>query len=96
MAEHAPANSHGGDTEEHRSTYEGFVAGSVALCLICAYILVALVCFAFVGTGNLILGFGGLIVGLIAVTIDTRTGGRWLLSSGLLVIYGLITAVALS
>jgi len=82
--------------DEHRSTYEGFVTGAIALSLICAYILVALVCFRFVGAGNVVLGFGGLIVGLVAVLIDARVGGRWLLSLGLLVVYGLVIAVAVS
>jgi hypothetical protein len=44
----------------------------------------------------MLLGFGGLILGILAVLIDARAGGRWLLSGGLLVIFGLVTAVAVS
>ena len=96
MAEHGSSGvpTHGFD--EHKRTYEGFIKGAIALTLICAFILVALSAFAFVGTGNVLLGFATLIVGLIAVLIDARAGSRWFLSLGLLVIFGLITAVAVS
>ena len=96
MAEHGSSGSHTHGMEEHRSTYEGFIKGSVALTLICLFILVALVAFRFVGTGNVLLGFAGLILGLLAVLIDARAGNKWYLSGGLLVIFGLITAVAVS
>ena len=39
-------------------------------------------------------GFAGLIIGVIAVLIDARSGSqRWLLSVGVLVLFGLITAM---
>jgi hypothetical protein len=95
MAEHSSGNhSHG--MEEHTSTYEGFIKGSVALSIICGYVLVALCSFAFAATLNVFTGFAGLIVGIIAVLIDARTGGKWYLSAGLLVVFGLITAVNVS
>ena len=96
MADHGSSGSHPHGFDEHQSTYDGFIKGSVALTIYCLFILVALVAFAFVNSGNLLLGFGGLILGMIAVLIDARTGGKWYLSGGLLVIYGLVTAVALS
>lgn len=96
MADHGSSGSHSHGFDEHRSTYDAFIKGSVALTIVCLYILVALVAFAFVNSGNLLLGFGGLILGMIAVLIDARSGGKWYLSGGLLVIYGLITAVAVS
>ncbi|MCB1380710.1 MAG: aa3-type cytochrome c oxidase subunit IV [Alphaproteobacteria bacterium] len=96
MADHGNSGSHVQDMDEHRSTYEGFLKGSVALTLICLFTLVALVAFRFVNTGNLLLGFGGLIIGCLAVLIDARAGNKWYLSGGLLVVYGLITAVAVS
>ena len=65
------------------------------LALVCGFILVALVSFAFVASFNLLLGFAGLILGLLAVLIDARAGNSWLLSGGLLVIFGLVTAVAI-
>lgn len=82
--------------EEHRSTYSGFVTGSIALSLVCAFVLVSLVSFRFAGTLNVFMGFAGLIVGIVAVLIDVRTGGKWLLSLGALVLFGLITAVNVS
>lgn len=96
MADHGSSGSHSHGFDEHRSTYKGFITGSVALTLACLFILVALVAFRFVNSGNLLLGFGGLILGLIAVLIDARSGGKWYLSGGLLAIYGLITAVAIA
>ena len=82
--------------EEHRSTYDAFIKGSVALSIICGFVLVALVSFRFAHTLNVFTGFAGLIVGIVAVLIDARTGGKWLLSVGALVLFGLITAVNVS
>jgi hypothetical protein len=95
MAEHSSGN-HSQDMEAHRSTYSAFVTGSVALSLICAFVLVSLVSFRFAGTLNVFTGFAGLIVGIVAVLIDVRTGGKWLLPLGVLVVFGLITAVNVS
>ena len=95
MAEHSSDN-HAHGMEEHTSTYEGFVKGSVALSLIFGFVLVALCSFAFAHTLNVFNGFSGLIFGVIAVLIDARTGGKWLLSVGALVLFGLITAVNVS
>lgn len=81
--------------EEHKAGYEGFLKGSVALSIICGFALVALVAFRFMDSLNVLIGFAGLIVGILAVLIDARTGGRWLLSSGMLVLYGLFVAINL-
>jgi lipopolysaccharide export LptBFGC system permease protein LptF len=98
MADHGSSGSHSTShgSDDHRSTYEGFLKGSVALTLICLFILVALVAFRFAGSGNVLLGFAGLILGILAVLIDSRAGKSWYLSGGLLVVFGLITAVAVS
>ncbi|MGB3141288.1 MAG: hypothetical protein WBB16_10915 [Aestuariivirga sp.] len=95
MAEHSSGN-HAQDMEAHRSTYSAFVTGSIALSLVCAFVLVSLVSFRFAGTLNVFMGFAGLIVGIVAVLIDVRTGGKWLLSLGALVLFGLITAINVS
>ena len=95
MAEHSV--DHHLDVAAHRGTYGNFVRGSVALGLICAFVLVALCSFAFGHTLNVFTGFVGLIIGVIAVLIDARAGSqRWLLSVGVLVLFGLITAVSVS
>jgi hypothetical protein len=95
MAEHTV--DHHLDIAAHQSTYANFVRGSVALGLICAFVLVALCSFAFGHTLNVFTGFVGLIIGVIAVLIDARAGSqRWLLSVGVLVLFGLITAVSVS
>ena len=92
--------SSGGDHSnwmaEHKSTYEGFLKGSVGLTLLCLYTLVALACFRFAPTLNVFFGFAGLIVGVITVAIDARTGGKWYLSGGLLVLFGLFVAFLIS
>ena len=95
MADHSSDNhSHG--MEEHTSTYAAFLKGSIALSIICGFVLVALVAFRFAHTLNVFSGFAGLVLGIIAVLIDVRTGGKWYLSGGLLVLFGLITAVNVS
>lgn len=96
MAEHGSAGTHSNDFDSHQATYDGFIKGSVAITLICLYTLVALACFAFVNTGNVVIGFLGLIIGTIAVLIDARAGNKWYLSVGLLVVFGLIVAVLVS
>jgi Bacterial aa3 type cytochrome c oxidase subunit IV len=91
MADHGQHTpSHG--LEEHTKTFEGFVKGSMALSLICGFILVALCAFRFMDNWNVFTGFAGIILGVLAVIIDWRTGGRWLLSGGLLVVFGLFVA----
>lgn len=95
MAEHSSGN-HANGMEEHRSTYDAFIKGSIALSIICGFVLVSLVAFRFAHTLNVFTGFAGLIVGIIAVLIDARTGGKWYLSAGLLALFGLITAVNVS
>jgi len=95
MADHSSGTS-SGDMESHWRTYEGFLAGAVGLSIICGFVLVALVNFRFNPGHNVFVGFAGLILGIIAVLINARTGGKWLLSVGLLVAYGLITAVMVS
>ncbi|MFN0194536.1 MAG: hypothetical protein ACKVP5_21605 [Aestuariivirga sp.] len=98
MADHSTHSSGGhAGAGDHNQTYEGFLIGSVALSLICAFTLVALCSFAFAHTLNVFTGFVGLILGVIAVLIDARAGGKkWYLSGVLLVIFGLITAVNVS
>ena len=93
MAEHASSGSQSNDMEAHRGTYENFIKGSVALGLVSGFILVALVNFRFAHTLNVFSGFAGLILGVIAVGIGARAGGRWLPSLGLLVVFGLLTAI---
>jgi hypothetical protein len=96
MAEHSSDN-HSQDMEAHLSTYEGFIKGSIALSIHCGFVLVALCSFAFAHTLNVFTGFAGLIIGTIAILIDARTGGgKWYLSIGALVLFGLITAVNVS
>jgi len=89
--------SHG--MEEHRATYEGFIKGAIALTLISAFTVVALCQFGF-GTSismNFLIGFGGLIAGLIAIIIDVRAkSSKWLLSTGLLIAYGLLVAISIT
>lgn len=82
--------------EAHRYAYRGFIKGAIALSLISAFTLVALVAFRFGQTFNVGLGFLVLVLGVIAVVIDFRMNSRWLLSLGLLVFLGLITAFSVS
>ena len=97
MAEHGSSGTQPQNfDDDHRSTYVGFLKGSAALALICFYVLVALVAFRFAPSYSILLGFGGLILGVLAVLIDARAGKAWYFSGGLLVVFGLITAISVS
>ena len=69
MADHSPTHTPRG-LQDHKDTYEGFLTGSVALGMICGFILVALVAFRFMDYLNVLTGFGGLILGTLATLID--------------------------
>lgn len=98
---HEPA-SHSNATpsfnlSDHHATYQGFVRGSIALSLACVYVLVALAMFAFGSGATVFWGFAGLILGFAAIAIETISGSRtWMLSIGLLVLFGLFTAMRVS
>ncbi len=94
MADHAPNPHHAANgMEAHKATYKGFVDFSVAGTIICLYIVVALVTFRFLDNPwNNILGFGGLIVGIIASLIALRMGGKWMVAIVPLVLFGLFVA----
>jgi hypothetical protein len=91
MADHSPTHTPRG-FQDHKDTYEGFIKGSVALALVCLFTLVALVAFRFMGNLNVLTGFGGLILGIIAVLIDLRSGAKWYISGALLVLFGIFVA----
>jgi hypothetical protein len=94
MAGHGPSHTPRG-FEDHKDTYDGFIKGSIALSLVCLYVLVALVAFRFMDNWNVLVGFAGLIAGIIATLIDLRASGKWYLSGGLLVLFGLFVAINL-
>ena len=96
MADHS---THGDASaiNAHRDTYAGFIRGSVALVLLSLMICTALIMFRFAGACNVLMGFGGLAIGLLALLIDVRSGTTsWPLSAGWAVIFGLVTAVSVS
>lgn len=83
--------------DDHKATYEGFVKGAVALCLMCAFILVALCNFAFGSSFTFLIGFGGMMAGLVAIIIDARANpSKWYLSIGLLIVYGILVAATIT
>jgi hypothetical protein len=93
MAEHPTTR----EFEEHWQTYRGFIRGSIAIVLACVYVMVALISVAFGSALPVFLAFAGIIVGIIAIAIDLRSGAqRWPLSLGVLVLFALITALNLS
>ena len=95
MADHSASSGNGAHGfEAHAATYAGFLKGSIALSIMCFYVVVALVAFAFVSHYNVLLGFGGMIIGAVALLIDARASNSWYLSGAWLVVFGLIIAVA--
>jgi hypothetical protein len=95
MADHSPSHTPRG-FDDHKSTYDGFLTGSVALTMVCLFVLTALCAFRFMDHLNVLTGFAGLILGIIATLIDVRSGGgKWYVSGVLLVLFGLFVAVNL-
>jgi hypothetical protein len=95
MADHsASSGNHSLGIDAHAATYAGFIKGSVALSILCFYVLVALVAFAFVSNYNVLLGFGGLVIGIVALLIDARASNSWYVSGAWLAVFGLITAIS--
>ena len=93
MADNAPTTS----MADHRSTYHGFITGTVALSFICIFVLVGLLSVAFGSTLPVLMCFVTIIGGTIATIIDAKTGSKyWILSLGFLVIMGLLTAMNIS
>ncbi len=77
----------------HQATYDGFLNFSAGGSIICGYIMVALVAFRFMDNPlNVLVGFGGIILGVITSLIGLRMGGKWLLPVVVLVLNGLFVA----
>jgi CHASE2 domain-containing sensor protein len=94
MADHAHNPHHASNgMDAHKAAYQGFLDFSVAGSIICLYILVALVTFRFLSNPlNVIVGFAGLIVGILASLIALRMGGKWAVAVVPLVLFGLFVA----
>ena len=95
MADHGHSSSQPAlsGMDAHKATYEGFLLLSTCGALICFYVLVGLVTFRFMDNPlNLLVGFGGISVGIITSLIGLRMGGKWLLPTIVLVVYGLFVA----
>ena len=94
MADHAPNPHHAANgMDAHKADYKGFLDFSVAGSIICLYIVVALLAFRFISNPlNLLVGFGGLIIGIIASLLALRLGGKWLVAVVPLVLMGLFVA----
>ena len=91
MADHSPSHTPRG-FQDHKDSYDGFIKGTVAISMICLFTLVALVAFRFMPSLNVLTGFGGIILGIIAVLIDLRSSGKWYVSGALLALFGLFVA----
>jgi hypothetical protein len=92
MADHGPSPEPRG-FEDHKATYDGFLQFSTAGALVCLFIVVALVVFRFVESPfNIVLGFGGILVGVISSFIALRMGGKWMIPTVLLVLDVLLVA----
>jgi hypothetical protein len=95
MAEQQAASEN--DLARHQDSYKGFVRGILVAILAGAFTLVALVAFAFGRTMPILLGWAILVIGLIAILIDLRSGSKtWRLTLGTLVVFGLLTAINIS
>ena len=85
------------DLEEHQRSYRAFLKGVVVTIIAAAYTLVALTAFAFGQRLSILLGWAGLIFGLLAILIDLRSDSKsWRLSLITLLVFGLLTAINVS
>ncbi len=97
MAEHHASSSQSAQMQAHLETYHDFIRGACGIAILCFYVLVALCSVAFAHTWPVFLAFAGIIVGILFLMIDLRSGSkRFLLSLGGLIVYALITAVNVS
>jgi cytochrome c biogenesis protein CcdA len=82
------------DFEPHAATWRGFIRGSIAIILATVFVLAGLLSVGFGSTLPYFLGFLGIIIGVIAIVIDLRTGARSFgLSLGILAVFALITLI---
>jgi hypothetical protein len=91
MADHSSPHTPRG-FQDHKETYDGFLKAAVGLTIVCLYVLVALCAFRFMPSLNVFTGFAGIILGLVAVLIDLRSGSKWYVSGALLVLFGIFVA----
>ena len=98
MAEQStPAEDQASDYAEHLATYDGFITGSIAVCLTAAFVMVALVMFGFGKTASVFVGFLGIVLGMGAIAVDIMNGrGRWLFSIIALLVFAFVTALNIS
>jgi predicted membrane protein len=94
MAEHAQNPHHATNgMDAHKATYKGFLDFSVAGSIVCIYVVVALIGFRFMSNPlNLMFGFGGILLGVLASLIALRMGGKWAVALVPLVLYALFAA----
>ena len=79
--------------DAHRATYEGFLSGSIALGLICLYVLVALVDLPLHGqSAELGRWLWRHHRGHLATLIGLKAGNKWAIPGVLLVLYALFVA----
>ncbi|MGI9372445.1 MAG: hypothetical protein ACR2OJ_08110 [Hyphomicrobiales bacterium] len=91
MADDSTSNAQ--DFEDHKETYEGFIAGCISISLACFFILVCLVINGFSGAGaviNLAVSLFGLVLGLVFLAVEVKAGSSFMASTVLLVLYGIL------
>ena len=94
MADHAQNPHHSASgMDAHKATYKGFIDFSVAGSIICLYVCVALIAFRFISNPlNVVVGFAGILVGILASLIALRMGSKWMVAVVPLVLFGLFVA----
>ncbi len=87
-------HAHEHDMADHARKFSAFLAGVVANIFGVAFVLLALVAFAFGNSFSTVLGWGTILIGNAMILIDLWTGNRrWLFSLATLAVLGLITVV---
>ena len=81
------------DFEDHKETYEGFIAGAISLSSACFFILVCLIINGFSDAGaavNLPVSLIGMFLGFIVLAVEVKAKSKFYASTILLVLYGIL------
>ena len=79
--------------DDHKSTYDNFISGCIAIVLACMFILTCLVICGLANTHyitNLIVGVGGMFLGMGVIAVEAKAGSNYLTSLILWILFSII------
>ncbi len=79
--------------DDHKSFYDGFISGCIAIVLGCFFILTCLVICGLANTHyivNLVVGMGGMFFGFAVIAVEAKAGSNYLTSLILWIVFSAI------